>query len=118
MEVAKNDKGDVETDESLRPLREEYWERKELFDQAEALVDETKEEIRAALGTRTTVKVAGKAIYFKPQTTWRWDADSLSGALARSRTKVDYDGTVIPGDLVQIAKQFKSGSESRPLRIY
>jgi len=31
---------------------------------------------------------------------------------------VDYDGTIIPADKSEIARMFKRGSESRPLRVY
>jgi predicted phage-related endonuclease len=116
MEASSGDKAEV--DESLRPLRQEYLERRAAVTEAEDALAATREELSAALGSRTLVQVAGKNIHFKSQTSYRWAGDDLAQALSRSRCKVDLDGTVIPGDLVRISKEFKKGSVSRPLRVY
>lgn len=116
MESASDD--EISEDESLRPLIDEYLERKALSDEAEDLLEEIKEVIRTAMGDRGAVLSAGAKIYFRPQTTMRWDDKELSAAYSRATGTVDYDGRFIPAPTGKIAERFKKGSVSRPLRIY
>lgn len=53
---------DYEQDDSLRPLVMEYVERAALAKEAKALLDDTKEEIKARLGARSMVMAAGAKI--------------------------------------------------------
>ncbi len=68
------------------------------------------------LGARQAVRVAGRPVYYRPQVSMRWDGDAIAEAYARAAGKVDYDGRFIPA--ANIARTFKTPSESRPLRIY
>ena len=116
--------------EELRPLLAEYDERKSMADEAGDLLEESKEMIRVALVSRTAVRVGKRPIYHRPQTSMRWDADTMADSLARARGKVDYpagevlDGQFVPTDEAKfvpaggLAKEFKRASVSRPLRVY
>lgn len=61
------DTGDIESDESLRPLLSEYDERASLYAQAEELLEETKEQLKTTLGERQAVLVGHRKIYYRPQ---------------------------------------------------
>jgi putative phage-type endonuclease len=100
IKIAEQAGEKIESDETLRPLRAEYLERKALYDEADALLEETKEELKAKLGDRTAVRVGGKPIYFRPQTAMRWDTKGLEMAHP------------------ELAGEFKKPSVSRPLRVY
>jgi predicted phage-related endonuclease len=91
--------GRMEADESLRSVRAEYLERKALVKEAEVLLEETRDQLETRLGDRTAVWVAGHPIYFKPQTSMRWDTKSLEKAHP------------------ELAEAFKKPSVSRPLLV-
>lgn len=119
---------DLERDETMRPLIAEYAERAAIADEADGLLDETKEAIRAAMGSRGAVEAGGFRIYYRPQTSMRWDSKALAGEHARLRQHLadilrfhpelwsrkdrkfeeDYAAT----------EAFKNASVSRPLRFY
>jgi len=120
----------VEQDETLRPLLTEYLERKALEQEATALVEESKEELKTRIGGRTDLEVAGHKVYFRPQTTMRGDFKALGFAYDRLRkwalsVIAAHDGRV-PGDDLNHkledeftpAETFRTPSESRPLRVY
>ena len=62
IQVAKA--SEYEQDESLRPLVMEFIERRALAKEATAMLDDTKEEIKARLGDRGMVTAAGAKIQF------------------------------------------------------
>jgi hypothetical protein len=103
----------IETDESLRPLRTEFLERKALADEADSLLDETKEELKTRLGDRGAVYVAGRPIYFRPQTAMLWDSKALAQRYDALRKKLAAAVEEFPP-----AESFKKESVSRPLRVY
>lgn len=92
--------GDVQTDNSLAPLMGEYAEAKAIFDDAEELLDGTKERIKAAMADRACVDTAGGRIYFASQ----------------SRTSIDAKG--LRAKHPEIAAQFEKVSKFRSLRIF
>ncbi len=59
--------GEMPQVESLRPLVEEYQERQRLYAEAEALLEETKEELKTTLGERQAVMVGKHKVYYRPQ---------------------------------------------------
>lgn len=130
IQIAAGRGEEIPQAEELRPLLAEYDERKSLADEAGGLLEESKEMIRVALGTRTAVRVGKRPIYHKPQTSMRWDADTMAESLARARGKVEYpagevrDGQFVPTDEAKfvpaggLAKEFKRASVSGPLRVY
>lgn len=116
IQLAETQGDKIEHDETLRPLLAEYDERKAIVEEAEALLDETKEVIRERMGARGAVRCNGRPIYYRAQTTRRWDDPALVEAWSRAAGKVDYDGRFIPAGGAET--KFKKASESRPLRIY
>lgn len=65
--------GEYVQDESLRPLALEYIERSALKKEAEALLDETKAEIKARLAGRPKVAAAGAKLQY-----WRYEYDAYT----------------------------------------
>ena len=99
---------DVENDEAMRPMIAEYHERRQMFTEAEELLEVTKEEIRVAMGDRGAVTSGESKVYFRPQVTRRWAAERLAKAYAAAAGKSP----------AEVDKEFKDESVSRPLRIY
>jgi predicted phage-related endonuclease len=114
-------------DETLRPILTEYLERKALCDQAEELVEESKEQLKTQLGTRTEVMVAGKKVYFRPQTSMRGDFKALAEfyeklrrwafSIVKDLPELVPEGQKLEDEYLP-ADSYKNPSESRPLRIY
>jgi putative phage-type endonuclease len=59
--------GDMPQAEHLRPLLAEFDERKALFEQAEELLEETKEEFKTELGDQQAVMIGERKVYYRPQ---------------------------------------------------
>jgi predicted phage-related endonuclease len=121
IQIAEQAGDKVETDESLRPLRQEYLERKGLADEAETLFEESKEELKTKLGDRVAVRVAGKPIYYRPQTALRWDGAELAGYCETLRKKLKAEIALSDAQFASTyppAETFKKPSISRPLRVY
>jgi len=59
--------GEMPQVQELAPLVEEYIQRKAIFAEAEALVDETAEELKTRLGDRQAVYAGERKVYFRPQ---------------------------------------------------
>lgn len=116
-----------ERDETLRPLLTEHLERVALADQAEELVNETKEELKTKIGGRTELEVAGHTIYFRPQTSLRGDFKALSEdytrlrnwalSIAREHPELGPQDHTLQ-DEYPVADRHRKPSDTRPLRIY
>jgi putative phage-type endonuclease len=87
-------------DPALRSLAEEYFQAKEMSQEAEELYEGVKERMRAALGQRSAVETVGARIYYRGQTSMRWDTKALDK------------------DFPQLAPKYKKASMSRPLRVF
>ena len=114
--------GEMPQDESLRPLLDEYIERKGLLTQAEALVDESAEELKATLGDRQAVMVGKKKVFFRPQEgRVLYKGKELLEAYRRASR---YIADLLMGERpsqpdLPVAEQFIDKSKpSRPLRIF
>lgn len=107
--------GDIPFDASLDELMTEYAQAKEIEDEATMLLKGVKGRIKKAVGDRPAVQTTGNRIYFRPQTSMRWDSLALAGSLATALRTIHPDGKFIA---TAIADRFKSPSISRPLRIY
>jgi putative phage-type endonuclease len=118
IQIAAKDTGEIPDDETLRPLLVEYDERKALHEEAEGLVDETKEAIRTAMGERTAVRSAGRPIYFRPQERKTLESGPMVTALSLAWGTVDYDGTFLARKVKDVEERFRKTSVSRPLRVY
>lgn len=127
IQIETAGKEELEQDETLRPLVNEYLERRNLQSEAEELADETREELKTALGDRQAVSVAGHKLYFRPQSTMRGDFAALATAydsllkLAASMVEAhpelgSQDHKL--QDEYRRSEAFKVPSQSRPLRIY
>lgn len=114
--------GEMPQVQELAPLVEEYIQRKALFDEAEALKDETAEELKTRLGDRQAVYAGERKVYFRPQagrTTYR--AEDLLKTYRAAREQLR--GTLKPDEnfdqFYPPAESFVGKSKpSRPLRIY
>lgn len=94
------DKTILQSDPSLAGLVNEYFKAKEIASEAEDYLEETKEEIRLAMGERVAIETAGAKIYYKPITSYRWDTKTLE--------------TKHP----ELVQEFSKKTVSRPLRVY
>ena len=111
---------DIERDDSLAALLGEYLERKGLSDQAESLVEETKEELMTRLGDRQAVETAGRKVYFRPQVSMRGDFKTLAEMYEGLRRFVASIPDADPGEIARFepSDKYKKPSSSRPLRVY
>ena len=110
---------EIEQADDLRGLLVEYDERKSLADEAEDLLDETKECLRTALGDRQAVEVLGRKVYYRPSQPKRWETDTMAADIARAQGTVDYDGRFIPRPPADVERRYKlPGKAQRTLRIY
>ena len=118
MEISKKDDGSIAEANELFPLYAEYKQRAALVREAEDLLEETKEELKTALGDKTAVSVNGRKILYRPQTTMRWDGAELAGDYEEIRgllrgmavDKDEFDKKYPPAE--------KKPSISRPLRLF
>jgi predicted phage-related endonuclease len=117
----------MEQDETLRPILTEYLERKALVDEAEALLADSKEQLKSDLGERTQVEVGGHKVYFRPQVSMRGNFKNLASFYEQLRkwaiAAIDQHPELGPQnrrflDEYQGADSFKEPSQSRPLRIF
>ncbi|MBV9084438.1 MAG: YqaJ viral recombinase family protein [Acidobacteriaceae bacterium] len=113
---------EIECDETLRPLVTEYLERKALLDEAEQLVEETKEELKTTLGKRQAVEAAGHKIYYRPQTAMRGDFKLLATSYEDLRrwalSVIEKHPGLKPERELAPADAHKIPSQSRPFRIF
>ncbi len=107
--------GDIPFDDSLDALMVEYAQAKEIHDEATVLIDGVKGRIKKAVGDRPAIQTTGNRIHFRPQTSMRWNSNSLARGCAAALSIVHPEATNIASAL---ADRFKSPSVSRPLRIY
>ncbi len=121
-------KSDLIPAEDIRPILADYDQRKPLFDEAEALLEETKEALRSALVDRPAVCVgAGKKdrkVYFRSQAgRTTWETEELVKKYEALRLKLR-DGIAIEGEEsfdaeYPAAEKFKrEGLPFRVLRVY
>jgi predicted phage-related endonuclease len=116
--------GEVEKDETLAPLVRELKERQALANQAEALLAETKEELKTTLGNRQAVEADGSTLYYRPQTSERGDFKELSSQYDALRQLLIAGSAGQPQMQAVLLNQYKPSSEykkkipSRPLRIF
>lgn len=64
---AKDTQAEVPYDPSLADLIELLFEHQDIAEQADALLEETKEKIKAAMGGRGAVETCGARVYYRPQ---------------------------------------------------
>lgn len=117
-------KSDLIAAEDIRPLLAEYDQRKPLFEEAEALLDETKEVLRTALVDRPAVCVgAGKKdrkVYFRSQAgRTTWESEDLAKRYEALRLQLRGEGSEAFDAEYPAAEKFKrEGLPFRVLRIY
>lgn len=124
--------GEMPQVQELAPLVEEYIQRQAIFAEAEALVEETKEELKTRLGDRQAVYAGERKVYFRPQagrTTYKSEELLKAYRAARDYIKIltlntpnamavealsstDHPTLPLPEDFVGKSKP------SRPLRIF
>ncbi len=110
---------EIEQADELVPLLAEHDERKAMADEAAALLDETREVLRTALGERQAVDVRGRKVYNRPQQRKSWESERMAGDLARALGTVDYDGTFVPRAPALIEGRYKlAGKAFKVLRIF
>jgi len=97
---AGSDDGEVEHDPAIAAVVAEYVEARDIAEEADALVAAAREKLEAALGDRTAVDTPGARVYWRPQTSMRWDTRALER------------------DKPELAAKYKWPSVSRPLRVY
>ena len=96
-------------DESLRPLLEEYFQRKGVRETADDLYEESKAALGAAMGDRAAVRCAGHPVYFRKQ--------SRTVSLFDQLVKAHSEATGKP--VADVEKAFTAkGKEFRSLRVY
>ncbi len=115
LESVKDSDGDIPFDSSLDPLMEEYAQAKEIHDEATALLDGVKARIKEAMGDLPAVQTSGNRIYFRPQTSRRWDTRTMAKALGISVALIQPEARGIEAAIEQ---SFKTPSVSRPLRVF
>ena len=115
LESVKDSGSDIQFDSSLDPLMEEYTQAKEIHDEATALIDGVKARIKEAMGDLPAVQTSGNRIYYRPQTSKRWDPLRLAGSLTAALSTIHPDATLIA---TAIASAHKRPSISRPLRVF
>lgn len=114
-------KSDLVTAEDIRPLLAEYDIRKPLFDEAEALLEETKEALKTALVERPAVRVGGgdkdRKIYYRAQDgRISWQAADLAKAYDKLLAHVQGSEGVSGFPLSETF--MRQGMPHRSLRIY
>lgn len=117
--------GEMPQVQELAPLVEEYIQRKALFDEAEALKDETAEELKTKLGERQAVYAGERKVYYRPQagrTTYK--SEELVKAYRVARDYIQSIIVRMPDDTealdsLPLPDTFVGKSKpSRPLRIF
>lgn len=122
MEIAKKDDGSIAEANELFPLYAEYKQRSGMVKEAEDLLDETKEELKTAIGDRTAVSVNGRKILWRPQTAMRWDGEELATTHEHMRKMLKAALTRDGVGEVEFDKRYppaqKKPSVSRPFRCF
>lgn len=115
--------------EDIRPLLAEYDEREPLFDEAKALLEETKESLRLALSERPSVRVGwgkkDRKVYFRGQDgRVSWKGDDLAKKYESLRTQgrtycaAEDDRTAYDREFPPAATFRQQGVPFRTLRVY
>lgn len=127
------DTGDAVPRHDLQPVLQQFDERKKLFDMAEELLDETKDELRDALGDTQAAMVGKRKVYFRPQAgKTLYDGKGLMEAYRTARKKLAIADPVCSISVDADKKRredfdaafpapesfVSAGKTSRPLRIY
>ena len=100
---------DIEQADDLRELLREYDERKALADEADTLLEETRECLKTSLGNRQAVECCSRKIYYRPSQPKRWEHDLMAAELVKLSGKPS----------AEIEKTFKlPGKVQRALRVY
>ena len=114
-------------DDTLLPLLNEYLERKSLLEQAELLVDESKEELKTTLGNRTEVTVGAHPVYYRPQVAMRGNFKAIAEFYDKLRkwalNAIEAHPDLAPKahkleDEYLPAASYREPSQSRPFRVF
>ena len=117
--ISNADDGRFVERNDLLPLYVEYRERESLLHQAEDLVEETKQQLKAEIGATPRVKVNGKAIHYAPQDNWRYSAEELADYVERLRQRLMWAENRFDEEFKRDwPAAAKRCSKSRPFRIY
>lgn len=100
LEVAGQEEGDVAFDASLVDLVSEFIELRDIAAEADAMKEAAGEALKSALGERTAVETDGARIYFRPQTSMRFDTKGFEKKFP------------------ELALEWRKPSVSRPLRVF
>jgi putative phage-type endonuclease len=114
---------DVEYDEALVALVADIMEVRDIVKDAEGELEARKKKLKELLGKRTAVDTAGARVYYRPQTSMRWDANHMAKAYGRLASFIrNYFPDGAPEELADILGDpeglYKKPSTSRPLRIF
>lgn len=106
---------EIEPAEDLRGILHEVIERQALLQQAEELVEESKEQLKTALGSRQAVSVGKHKVYYRPQAgSTRWDGKAMAKYYPKLIEALGDAGKMYPG-----LETFKDiGKPFRALRIF
>lgn len=116
------DRGELQRDDAMLPLVEEYVEAKRLEDEAGELVAIARAPLEKAIGDRPGVEVPGYRVWYRQQAgSLRLNEQAAMAKvkeLNRARVKVDYDGSLVwPAPVAK--EELKERSQpTRPLRFY
>ena len=89
----------VSKDPYLNDLVTQMDEARSIEKEAKELSDLRKDELKEAMGERTELDVPGFRVYYRAQTSMRWDTKELGR------------------DHPELAEKYKKPSSSRPLRV-
>lgn len=125
--------GEMPQAQELAPLVEEYIQRKAIFAEAEALVDETAEELKTRLGERQAVYAGEHKVYFRPQDgRVTYKSEELLKMYRAARAELEEDKKLMSNVTRQTDDQIQEymkaypapedfvgkSKPSRPLRVY
>lgn len=120
--IPVSEQGELQRDDELLPLVEEYVEAKRLEDEAGELVAIARAPLEKAIGERPGVEVPGFRVHFRQQAgSMRFNEERAMAKvkeLNRARVKVDYDGTLVWPAPVPVTELKKAAAGSRPMRVY
>jgi predicted phage-related endonuclease len=100
LEVAGQEEGEIGFDSALTDLASEYIELRDIAAEADAMKEAAADALKKALGDRTAVETEGCRIYYRPQTSMRFDTTGFSKKYP------------------DLAREWKKPSISRPLRLF
>jgi putative phage-type endonuclease len=100
LDAVEDDREEIEYDESMEKVVEEYLQAKEIFSEAEEYLEDVKARIKGALGKRIAVQAFGSNIYYRPVISRRWNTKLLEK------------------DHPELAEKYKKEQISRPLKVY